>query len=216
MININIREEQDFGKLRTYEKYKPLSEDGEYNTIDININILCDIKFTKVLSPLMLGCNNITVNGNDRTLTSLKIDTPNNNSGLFGEVNSIMINNLNIVTSVSRGNKMSGLLVGSCKEYAIFYNVNVIDSMVVSKGLAGGLVGFSKEVYINNCLMDALVTGVDYVGGYCGSCLNYNENDSIKSPTILVMGNNHGESVGHCKNINISNEEDIEFKRRNH
>ena len=211
---INIKNEHDFEILRTYEKYKPLGENGEYSTMNITINILDDINFKRIIKPLMLDSYNIIINGNNKKISGLKIDNINNNSGLFGAVNMILVKNLNIDASIVRGYRNTGLLVGFCTNDAIFKNVSVLRSMIISKGHSGSLVGLSRNVSVDNCIMEAFITGVDCVGGFVGTCLNYNENNSLKNPTLMVMGNNHSESVGYAKTKNINKDDDNSLKRR--
>ena len=214
MLTIDIKEANDFEKIRIYEGYKPLGNNNEYGTMTIIVNILKDIKFEGIFKPLVFDSYDIIIKGNNKTISNLIVYDAGQNNGLFSSVNSIIANNLTVSTTIIRGTKNSGCIVGFCKNDAVFNNIKILNSMIISKGYSGGLVGLAKNVSVNYSMVNSFITGINYVGGFAGICVNYKEINSQKLPTLLVMGNNHDNSVGYSRTKIIKDEDDKQFKLR--
>lgn len=112
-----------------------------------------------------------TFDGQGHTISNLKIDTANNNQGLFGMVSGATIENVNLQASIKTSSNIAGGIVGKATSVTI-QNCGVQGSVQTGTGrsaYAGGIIGNATlaGVKIEDCMNAASVTGT-YAGGIAG------------------------------------------------
>ncbi len=158
--------------------------------------------------PLLAG----SFNGNNFSISNLSINLPNNDMGLFGNINfnSSVVSNLNLVNANVSGITNVGALAGI--NYGTIDNVSVTGTSTVGALIStnvGGLVGYNNHGNISNSDVDgATVRGAATVGGLVGmnsgswssSSGTYNgiiSNSFVSNGTVTGTAGNIGGLVGY-------------------
>ena len=193
---INIYEESDFEKLRFYEKHNS-------KVLDLIINVVNDIEFTCVFMPLNLRKYNVTIIGNNKTLSRLLILESGDNCGIFKEVNSLKILDLSIKKAYLRGGTLSGIFAGRVSNTVLASNINLDDVTIDAEAYSGSICGRAGEIILNNSNIDCQVYGIDVVGGIVGISNSYFENNSNVKASIIAIGKALGDRCGYTDKIKI-------------
>ncbi|MDE6567466.1 MAG: hypothetical protein K2K70_07020, partial [Lachnospiraceae bacterium] len=121
-------------------------------------------------------------NGQNHTVSGLKIDTTSANYGLFSVVNTGTIENLKVEGDVSSSNVVGGI-IGKLQNGGAIRNCSMRGSVSstgkTTKGYAGGLIGTvtnAPGAIITGCCNQAEVSG-----SYAGGILGYNSNAVVIS-----------------------------------
>ena len=170
-ILIHIESEKDFDKVRNIDSK---------NFREVYISINKNIKFTKPFEPIDAKCLDIIIKGKHFTLSNLNIDIDRNEfAGLFSQVNSIQVFDLNVKDFNIKGGVHSGSLVGRV-EKAVLVKNSTFEGVVDSEAFGGGIAGSAEAVLIENSKVKANVTGYDVVGGVVGlTNIMYASNNNI-------------------------------------
>ncbi|MCM1244529.1 MAG: DUF4430 domain-containing protein [Roseburia sp.] len=113
-----------------------------------------------------------TFDGQNHTISDLKINTDKQNQGLFALVNGATIKNVNVEGNVTSEKKIGGI-VGTIQSGQIL-NCSMSGSVTTTgtgtgSGCAGGIIGtaYNPDVVVNGCCNNAQVSG-DCAGGIIG------------------------------------------------
>ena len=135
-----------------------------------------------------------TYNGDGKTITGLYINRPSSSyQGLFGQISSTTISNLNIVSGTVTGSEYTGGLVGSAS--GTIENCSSSATIIGSGENTGGLIGDFSTGTITLCSATGHVTGLSYVGGLAGTASGTIENCN-SSATVIGSGENTGGLIG--------------------
>ena len=158
-ILIHIDSEKDFDKVRNIDS-------SYYREVYLAINK--SIKFTERFEPIDARNLDIIIKGNNHTLCNFNIDIDRNEcAGLFSQVNSIQVYDLNVKDFNIKGGVQSGSLVGRA-EKAVLVKNSTFEGKVDSEAFGGGIAGSTDAILIENSEVKADVTGLDVVGGVVG------------------------------------------------
>ncbi len=134
-----------------------------------------------------------TFNGNDHTITGLKISSSSNADaakGLFGVLDGATVKNLTIDADVAVStNELAGALAGFVVNGSTIMDVTVNGKLVICKG--GGVVGrMTIDGTIQNCTNNAEITGSGAnVGGIVGAAYYNAEGKTMKISNCVNNGN---------------------------
>ena len=135
-----------------------------------------------------------TYNGDGKTITGLYINRPSSSyQGLFGQISSTTISNLNIVSGTVTGSEYTGGLVGSAS--GTIENCSSSATIIGTGENTGGLIGDFSTGTITLCSATGHVTGLSYVGGLAGTASGTIENCN-SSATVIGSGENTGGLIG--------------------
>ena len=129
--------------------------------------------------------------GDEHTISNLKIDSSDVFVGLFG-YNSGTIKNLELENVQVTGGDNTGSLVG-CNTGTI-ENVNVIGEVTSTANSIGGLVGYNASA-ITNCSADVAIKGNSNVGGLVGYSTG-TVNKSSATGDVEATGDSTGGLIG--------------------
>jgi len=182
---------------------------------NVTLELINDIKLTKEWIP---GQNAFkgTLDGKEHTISDLKINTTNTNSGLFsqiigGTVKDLKFDNVDITST----NGYLGTICGVMNEGTID-NCEVSVNQVISNsiGFTGGVCGnFSNGIISNtNVKGSGSIKGTTFVGGIAGHCegiiINCSNSVKLEADTTHAGGIT-GNLVNNGKIINCVNTADI-------
>ena len=211
---------EDFTDFQTFSNPANAST---YWTSGIHTKLMCNLDLNPELSDrevylkAPIACDQINngfsfdgtpytgkFNGNNMTISNLKIDT-NYFCGLFGKTESgCEIINLTIEqANITNSNAYTGILVAHNSSGTIS-NCHSTGHITSEKDYVGGLVGHSDSSTINNCFSAASTIGENNIGGLLGR-----SNEDIISncySTGSANGNiNIGGLIGHSSSGTINN-----------
>jgi uncharacterized repeat protein (TIGR02543 family) len=136
-----------------------------------------------------------TFDGNNKTISNVYIDKPNNPyQGFFGYTSNARIHNLGLVNITASGRNYTGGMVA-------YADNTYIDNSYVSGGTlfalsyVGGLVGYQSygsNSIISGCYNTCQVTADDYVGGLVG----YSNQATVRNSYVAALVTGQGTSVG--------------------
>ncbi len=174
--------------------------DGKYVlTTDIDLSNIAN--FTPIGD--MMNSFRGKFNGLGHTIKNLKIDSANQNNGLFFNVYRATISNLGIInSSVKSTENYSGILAGDSAISNIF-NV-FVEGNVSGGSYVGGLVGSSNDSNISSVFADVNVTATgNQIGGLIGSqtvgnTKNVYTKGSVSGLTQVatIIGYAHSDTIG--------------------
>ncbi len=194
-----IRTINDFLKLRNLKENETAV-----------IAILNDIDFNGVeFKPINAFSNNIIIYGFDHTISNLTINNGREeHAGLFGEVNSIYVRDLNFVNINVKGGVYSGSLAGEVnKKASVTRSSFLVD--VDAEAYAGGIVGVCDDLVVTDTNIKSSVKGYDVVGGLAGMADRAVEVNNIIDSTVNSIGKASGRVVGY---LSTEHEEEIKEK----
>jgi hypothetical protein len=144
-------------------------------------------------------------NGNNNTISNLKIDLPlNYYVGLFGSVSG-NISNIGLINVNVKGVSSVGGLIGS-SYIATISNSYSTGNVTGGSSSVGGLIGSSFSSTISNSYSTGNVAGSSSVGGLIGSSSSSSSTISNSYSTGNVTGNNMvGGLIGSSSSSSISN-----------
>jgi len=186
-------------------------ENATYKTY--NITLGCDLDLSAhIWNPIPSFQGNF--DGNNKTITGLKITGENNNVGLFGSMDgsealgtpATFVKNLTIKGADIQGNVYVGTLAGFAGYDRTITNVIIDGCKVVGTQYVGGVAGSSIDDY-NNCeVKGGTVSGVDQVGGMIGYLwIGSIENCKVSGTVVTSTSERAGGLVG---KINVDNDDD--------
>lgn len=156
-----------------------------------------------------------TFDGQNHTITGLKINATAAGYGLFGTVNGATIRNISAEGNITSSNVVGGI-VGKLQTGTIencSFSGSVASTGKTTKGYAGGIAGVvnSKNAVIDSCVNTAVISG-SYAGGILGyssqsvtikNCFNSGDiTGSTRSAGIA--GQLSKGSISNCYNIGNS------------
>lgn len=156
-----------------------------------------------------------TFDGQNHTVSNLKIDASAANYGLFGIVNTGTVKNLKVEGNVS-SNNVAGGIIGKLQTGTVencLFRGSVSTSGKTTKGYAGGIIGTvaAKGAVITGCCNTAEINGT-----YAGGILGYNKNNAAISScyntghitgttrSAGIAGQQSSGTISYCYNIGNS------------
>jgi len=199
-------------KINNAEEFMEFAKNCEFDAYSINLTVelmsninLENLEFANI--PIFLG----TFNGNNHTITKLKVDDSLSNCGLFRVVGEgAIVRDLNVSGDIKTAEKTRnvGMIVGV--NSGLIKNCKAIGNMEAHYN-TGGIVGQNKETgLIKNCTNNVKIFSEKYTGGIAGvnfgtvsKCKNYGavniiENENSEN-TGGIVGKNVG-SIDNCEN----------------
>ncbi len=182
-----INNEEEFIKLNNI-----LNTSGSAVVGTVNIN--ADLNLTNVNDWQPAQLDDVTINGNNHTISNLTITNTDNNSnvGLFGSITNSTIQDLklsSIVTDTSNA-EFAGALAGSISTDCVIENIQV-DSSIISGTYAGAVTGESYSPLSNIKVTNSSIEGTT-IGGVVGA-LN---NTTIEYANVINTTIQENGSVG--------------------
>ena len=152
--------------------------------------------------------------GNNKTISGIRIYTTSDNQGLFGKVNNCTIKNVILANSIITGKLMVGSVVGESHSSSVT-NCYVNSDVTIKAGKNnsasyGGIVGYLSSSTISGCISAAEVTDNGYsschtYGGIVG-LVSWNSGSTVKDclyiGTTVTASNHVGAIVGRIDNNN--------------
>lgn len=142
-----------------------------------------------------------TFDGQNHTVSNLKIDAFSSNYGLFGIVNTGTIKNLKVEGSVN-STGVAGGIIGKLQTGTVencSFSGSVISTGTSTKGYAGGIIG---TISSNNAVITGCCNTADISGSYAGGILGYSSN-SVQ----IISCYNTGEITGKTRSAGISGQQ---------
>lgn len=176
---------------------------SDYSYIDILNDI--DASQTKVWYegsgfPAEKKYKRVDVNGNNHTISGLTINQPDKDSvGLFKAVDNLIVDNLKISDATINGRKYVGTLCGNAKSSSI--NNCQINATVTGNNCVGGMIGgIDNSLSVSNATIhNLLLKGSSYIGGISGSASS--ATISQTTVNVNVVGDNYvGGLLGRSSN----------------
>jgi len=183
----NISCAQDFEKLRNINK-----------NIDPIIIIRKNIDFAGYkFKPIDAEKFDITIKGNNFTLYNLKIDSNREpNVGIFSKVNSIDVENLNLLDFNIKGGVNTGSLVGRVEKDVEIKN-STFTGTINCEAYGGGIIGSCDDLILEDTKISSKVIGYDIVGGVVGLVDKVRLNNSEIKSTVKSVGKANGTVAGY-------------------
>ena len=132
-------------------------------------------------------------NGNQYTITDLTINRGSSAEevGLFGEVDSALIESVHLESVTISGNNSVGALAGYLEEDVTIQNASMNGS-VSGTTETGGLIGSNTESTVKRASAKGIVTGSDSVGGLVGQNLGGVVTQSSSNAAVTATGEEQG------------------------
>lgn len=156
-----------------------------------------------------------TFDGQNHTVSGLKMNATAANYGLFAMVNTGTVKNLKVEGSVESNNVVGGIIgklqTGTVENCSM--SGSVVSTGKTNKGYAGGIIGTiaAKDAVVKGCCNTASVSGT-----YAGGILGYNKNAAVISHcyntgeitgstrSAGIAGQQSGGSISYCYSIGKS------------
>ena len=164
-------------------------------TIELNTDV--DLK-NHAWTPILLS-NFVAFEGNNHTISNLKVDTTENNAGLFADIkcNDIgvtYVRDLNIDGAYVKGNNSVGVLAGLSTQ-GVIENVTINNATVIGNKYVGGVFGWGNGSVNNSTVKNSKVTIPEVGAKEAGGLVGYLSNDGKSSTVNKVIAGNTVENV---------------------
>ncbi len=164
-------------------------------TIELNTDV--DLK-NHAWTPILLS-NFVAFEGNNHTISNLKVDTTENNAGLFADIkcNDIgvtYVRDLNIDGAYVKGNNSVGVLAGLSTQ-GVIENVTINNATVIGNKYVGGVFGWGNGSVNNSTVKNSKVTIPEGGAKEAGGLVGYLSNDGKSSTVNKVIAGNTVENV---------------------
>ncbi|MFR8836441.1 dockerin type I repeat-containing protein [Bacteroides nordii] len=141
-----------------------------------------------------------TFDGNNKCIYGLKIDRSSlDNIGLFGFANGGKISNVTLVKPIIKGRSNVGGITGAQGDIT---NCVIIGGSIAGNSIVGGIAGYFNGNSIIGCYCNAIVGGLDYVGGIGGQLGQGSAMNNIFSGDVSSTGKYVGGISGYLSNYN--------------
>ncbi len=150
-----------------------------------------------------------TFNGNNFTISGLKIDRETSLQSLFGYAEDASIKNLKVISATVTGTTNTGILLGNGSNVKID-NIEV-SGTVTGTTSVGGAIGAIGSSYIHRLHANVTVNGTNTVGGLIGSQFNSHIRYSSTNATVNggsrvggFIGSNNGSNAAVSDNFALA------------
>ncbi len=139
------------------------------DTKELILVIKNDLDFNGIkIIPIAAENINVTIKGNGFSIINLTIDKGNTPcTGLFSEVKSLKVLDLNVLDYNIKGGVHTGSLAGKVDKDVLITNSN-FKGNINCEAYGGGVVGSCDELVLNKSSFDTTIKGYDIIGGVSG------------------------------------------------
>ena len=193
-----IDSQSDFDNIRELVEGRTFSS-------KIFINIRKDILFEGTFKPIDASFFDVTINGNNHTLTGLRVNHIGydrdklDNTGMFSSVNSLEVHDLKVENSYIYGGVKCGTFAGHVENDVLLDQVTLDDVIANSEAFCGGAVGRCANLNVFNCDFNVSVYGHDVVGGVAGMANKFTEENNNIDAKGISIGKAIGNETGYCE-----------------
>ena len=150
-----------------------------------------------------------TFDGDNHTISGIRIYTTNDYQGLFGYVYSgSTVKNIALANSIIIGGDYVGSIAGK-NEYGTITNCRIGNDVTIGvenddKDYHGGIVGYQYDGTVSGSVIAASVNGLWYCGGIAGICVFTTLKDCLYTGTV-ANGSWKGAITGNNNNSTLTN-----------
>ena len=150
-------------------------------------------------------------NGNGNSVYGIYINNDSSNSGLFGVISNATIKNVYVKDSYINNAGHSGAIVGYAHSNSVISScVNIGSSICTYNGRSGGIVGWTSNSDVYNCINTGYIYSARCSGGIVGDVYSYgkiyncsNTGNIAGSHELTggIAGGTTGADIRNCLNI---------------